>query len=155
MSATQSTMLVHGVVSSTPSSSVSRSCPSEPVKPSTRRCVTLSLFSKLRVVVRSAVPRVNVASAATKKPLAGTLCPERSTTASMTPLPPVPSPMTTYVSPSRAVAAGPSSSKYSSTSLPGSSMRISERKTSPVVVPEKNARSTSVASVMNGFARPL
>jgi hypothetical protein len=73
---------------------VSRSSPFEPTKPSTRRWVTLSLFSKLRVVVRSAVPRVNVLSAATKKPLPGMLWLVRSTTASITPLPPVPSPIT-------------------------------------------------------------
>ena len=48
--------LFHGAASMTPSSSVSRSSPPRRA-PSTRRCVTLSLFSKLMLVVRRGQPR--------------------------------------------------------------------------------------------------
>ena len=55
--------------------------------------VTLSVFSKFNVVVtRSAVPNVNVDSAATKKPSAGIVCPFSDVTLSMTPEPAVAAP---------------------------------------------------------------
>ena len=64
--ATRSTTSVQGVTSNMPSSSVSRSSPFAPLNSKTSIWVTLSLFSKLSEVTRSAVPSVKVLSAATK-----------------------------------------------------------------------------------------
>ncbi len=59
---------------------------------------------------------LNVLSPAKKKPSWGMTCPVRSTTASIVPLPPEPSPMTIRVRPSRLRPGVPAISKYSSLS---------------------------------------
>ncbi|MHC5005704.1 MAG: hypothetical protein ACYTJ0_21615 [Planctomycetota bacterium] len=77
-------------------------------------------------VTRSAsTPNVSASSASRNSPEAPIVEPVRSMTSSMVPLPVAPSPMITSVIPSRLVSGAPLISRYSSSSLPGMSMRIS------------------------------
>src|SRR5690606_7510456 len=138
------TTSLHGIASSVPSSSVSRSCPFAPVNPRTSRYVWLPPFSKLRFVTRSGVPSVNVPSAATNAPCALSTWPVNVVTCSITPPPPAPSPMITRVTPSSDVPGAPPTSKYSSVSPLGWSARISLRNTGPVSPPPPSSPQPNV-----------